>query len=256
VIVVPAREGGTLVQWSLGSQIRDAGEYGYSLQVGNAGVHDPDAWQTIQSGTDVCFFIDSERRSPGVQNFTHYRLKLQTKETIFYSRPFHTFGKLNYADWRLYGAILRAEGIRLARREGTNGILLKRKISGIKCTRCIDFGTGEVKDGNCKVCYGIGWAGGYYSAIPCFYVNTDPSGSTIKRDIKMQGPVAETQVVGRALASPLLTSGDLWVNAESSERFRIQQIIHLAEVKGVPAIYRIVMERLPFSDVAYSISLQ
>ena len=102
VIVVPARAGGTLIQWSLGSQIRDEGEYEYSLQAGYAGVHDPDAWQTIQTAKDVCFFIDHQRRSPGVQNFTHYRLKLQTEETIFYSRPLHTFGKLNYANWRLY----------------------------------------------------------------------------------------------------------------------------------------------------------
>jgi hypothetical protein len=256
ILVTPAREGGTRIQWSLGSQIRDEGFYQYSLQVGNAGVDDAKAWTTIATEIDACCLIDSNRRLPGVQSFTHYRLKLETAEGIYYSRPLHTFGKLNYADWRMYESIIRAEGIRLAGVDGTNGTLLKRKISGMKCKRCRDFGTGEVKDAMCKLCYGTGWIGGYYTPSPCFYININPSGSTITKDVNMQGPIAETQVTGRAIAVPILTSGDVWVSRESSERLLITQIKHLVEVKGIPTVYQLGMDRLPFSDVVYSFSLE
>jgi len=47
VVVIPAREGGTIVQWVLHPQVRDYGEYRYTLQVGNAGVDDPRAWKSI-----------------------------------------------------------------------------------------------------------------------------------------------------------------------------------------------------------------
>ena len=256
VIVTPARERGTRVQWSLGSQIRDEGSYEYSLQVGNAGVTDSCAWKTVATEIDTCCLIDPRRRLAGAQNFTHYRLKLETAEGIYYSRPLHTFGKLNYADWRLYESIIRAEGIQLASRDGTRGTLLKRKISGIKCKRCRDFGTGEVKDAMCKLCYGIGWLGGYYAPIHCFYININPSGSTIAKDVNTQGPVAETYVTGRGIAVPILTSGDVWVNRESSERFLITGLKHLVEVKGIPTVYQIGMDKIPFSDVVYSFSVE
>lgn len=256
ISVIPARAGGTLIQWVLGEMIRDEGEYEYSLQVSNAGTSDPHAWTTLQTALDTCYFLDPVRRLPGVQNFTHYRLKLQTSEGIYYSRPLHTFGSLNYVDRKIREAVIRAEGIQLSRRSGTLGTLLKRKISGRKCPRCLDFGTGEVKDGGCTVCYGTGWVGGYYAPIPCFFINLDPAGSTITHDVEVQGPRAETQVTGRTLAVPLLMSGDVWVNGESSERFRIMQIKHLAEVKGIPVVYQIGMERLPFSDAAYYVSIQ
>jgi hypothetical protein len=256
VIVTPARVGGTRVQWSLGSKIRDEEPYLYFLEVGNAGVADPHAWKTVATETDTCCLIDSKRRLAGAQSFTHYRLKLETAEGIYYSRPLHTFGKLNYADWRLYESIIRAEGIQLASRDGTRGTLLKRKISGIKCKRCRDFGTGEVKDAMCKLCYGTGWVGGYYTPIHCFFININPSGSTITKDVNTQGPVAETYVTGRAIAVPILTSGDVWVNGESSERFLITGLKHLVEVKGIPTVYQIGMDRLPFSDVVYSFSLE
>ena len=71
----------------------------YSLETGNAGVEDPDAWETIATEEDICFFVDHIRRLPGVYSFTHYRVKLQTGEGIYYSRPQHTFGRLSYADW-------------------------------------------------------------------------------------------------------------------------------------------------------------
>jgi hypothetical protein len=244
------------VQWSLGSQIRDEGPYEYSLQVGNAGISDPKAWKTIITETDACCLIDPKRRLPGAQSFTHYRLKLETAEGIYYSRPLHTFGKLNYADWRMYESIVRAEGIRLASVDGTKGTLLKRKISGIKCKRCRDFGTGEVKDAMCKICYGTGWIGGYYAPIPCFSINLNPSGSTITKDVQVQGPVAETFCTGRAIAGPILSTGDVWVNRESSERFVITGLKHRGEVKGIPTVYQLGMDRLPFSDVVYSFSLE
>ena len=95
--------------------------------------------------------------------------------------------------------------MQLSSKDGTTGFLLKRKISGEKCRRCIDFGTGESKDANCPVCYGMGWVGGYYKAIPCFYINVQPSGSTNKRDLEVQGLVADTQIAGRAIADPLLS---------------------------------------------------
>jgi hypothetical protein len=255
-IVLPAREGGTVVQWILNSAVRDEGDYVYTLQTGNAGVDDPKAWEDVVTESNVCFLTDKEQRLRGAYSFTHYRLKLQTGERTYYSQPLHTMGYLNYADWRQYESILRAEQIMLSRRTGTEGILLKKKISGIPCKRCRDFNTGEVRDAGCKLCYGTGWLGGYYKPVPCFRLNLDPVGLTIQHDIDMQGTVIDTRVSARTVASPILVSGDVWVNNNNSERYKILQVQNIVEVKSVPVVYRLGLERLTFSDIAYAVPVK
>jgi hypothetical protein len=252
-VVIPARQGGTAVQWTLDPAVRDEGDYVYTLQTGNAGVTDDRAWQNVVTESNVCLLIDPVQRLVGGYSFTHYRLKLQTGERLYYSRPLHTMGNLCYADWREYQAVLRSEQVLLASRTGTEGFLLKRKISGRPCRRCRDFNTGEVRDAGCEVCYGVGWIGGYYAAVPCVRLNIDPSGATIKHDVETQGMVADSRFTARTVASPILICSDVWVSKNNSERYKITQLQHLVEIKGVPVVYQLAMERLPFSDVAYRV---
>jgi hypothetical protein len=253
-VVLPVREGGTMVQWELDSRVRDEGEYHFSLQTGNAGVDDPDAWETILTEKDVFYLVDPVRRLPGVFAFTHYRLRLQTDERTYHSRPLHTMGRLRYEDWRVYVAVLRAEQIQLARKTGIEGFLYKRKISGRPCSRCLDFNTGEVTDAGCQACFGTGWLGGYFRPVPCSCFDLQPNDTSIRHDIPLQGPVTNTRFEARAVASPLLASGDLWLNCQNSERYRIMQVRPIVEQKGVPIVYALGIERLPFSDIAYSLS--
>lgn len=252
-VVLPAREGGTIVQWELDNRVRDHGEYRYSLQTGHAGVDDPGAWRTITTETDVCHLIDPVRRLPGVYAFTHYRLRLQTGERIYHSRPLPTTGRLRYEDWRVYVSVMRAEHVQLARKSGTEGLLFKRKIAGRPCPRCRDFNTDEVKDAGCECCFGTGWTGGYYKPIPCSWFNVHLADASIRLDLELQGPITNTRFEARAVASPLLISGDLWLNRQNSDRFRVMQVQPIVEQKSVPVVYALAMERLPFSDIAYSL---
>lgn len=255
-MVLPVREGGTLVQWELDPRVRDEGEYRYTLQTGNAGVDDPNAWTDIACDTDVFFFRDPVRRLPGAYAFTHYRVRLDTAERIYHSRPLPTTGKLKYEDWRVCVAVMRAEHVQLARKTGTEGVLLKRKISGRPCRRCRDFNTGEVKDSGCPVCFGTGWTGGYYRPVPCSWFNVEPADASIKYDIQTQGPITNTQFQARSIASPLLISGDVWLNKHNSERYRIMHVQPIVEQKSVPIVYALAFERLAFSDIAYSFPVE
>ena len=48
---------------------------------------------------------------------------------------------------------------------GTQIAILQRKLTGPKCTRCIDSVTGESGDPRCPLCYGTGYLGGFYTPI-------------------------------------------------------------------------------------------
>lgn len=242
-----------MVQWSLAPEVRDEGEYVYTLQTGNAGVEDDDAWQEVATEPDVCFLVDPKRRLPGAYALTHYRIRLTTGERSYFSPPLPTTGRLGYEDWRTYVAVLRAEYVRLSRKSGIRGLLHKRRISGVPCPRCRDFNTDEVRDAGCPLCLGTGWTGGYYRPVPCSWFNVSPADASIRYDLAMQGPVTNTRFEARAVASPLLISGDLWTNERNSERYRIMLVQPIVETKGVPVVYQLAIERLPFSDITYTL---
>ena len=251
--VLPVREGGTMVQWTLHPQVRDLGEYRYTLQVGNAGVHDPRAWRNVVSEPDTWFLIDPVQRLRGNYSYTHYRIRLDTGERSYHSVPLHTMGRLQYEDWRVYVSVMRTEHVQLSRKTGIQGLLFKRRISGIPCKKCRDFNTNEVRDSHCPVCFGTGWSGGYYRPMPCAWFNVDPADASIRYDVNTQGPVTNTQYEARTIASPLLITGDVWLNQQSNERFRIMQVVPIVEQKGIPVVYKLAIERLPFSDVVYKL---
>jgi hypothetical protein len=254
--VLPFPRGGTVVQWELNAAVRDLGVYTYTLQTGNAEVTDADAWEDVITDADAFYLVDPHRWDSGVYRFKYYRIKLTTGERTYYSRPLHTQGKLTYADWRLYLSVLRAEEVQLRGRSGIDGIIFKRKVSGTPCTRCRDYNTGEVTDGGCKVCYGNGWVGGYYAAVHCCWFQVDPANRTITHDVETQGAImADTSVAARAVAVPMLATGDIWVNKQSGERYKIIQLQDIVEVKGVPVVYRVAMDRLPVSDVVYRLPI-
>jgi hypothetical protein len=253
ITVLPVREGGTMVQWTLHPQVRDRGEYRYTLQVGSAGVTDKHAWKDVVSEPDVWCLIDPVQRLRGNFSFTHYRIRLNTGERSYHSVPLHTMGRLKYEDWRVYVSVMRAEHVQLSGKTGIPGLLYKRRISGIPCQRCRDFNTGEVRDSHCPDCFGTGWFGGYYKPMPCAWFNVDPADASIQYDVNTQGPVTNTRYEARAIASPLLITGDVWLNRQSSERFRIMQVMPIVEQKGIPVVYKLAMERLPFSDITYKL---
>ena len=253
VAVLPAREGGSIIQWTLDPRVRDEGEYRYTLQTENAGVGDLHAWSNVVTQSDTFLLTDLRRRLPGVYCFTHYRVKLETGERVYFSRAIPAMGKLGYEDYRVYVSVLRAEEVQLSRKTGIPGLIYKRKISGRPCPRCRDFNTEETRDSGCRFCFGTGWLGGYYRPVPCRWFDVLPGDTSIRYETTAQGPITNTRFEARTTAVPLLISGDLWLNQLNSERFRIMQIEPIVEQKGVPVVYKLAMERLPFSDIVYTL---
>jgi len=253
VLIIPAREGGTTVQWSLNGQIRDNGEYRYILQFSNAGTDDPQAWKKVAEGIETWTLTDPVQRLPGVFCFTHYRLVLRTDERTYFSKPYSALTRLTYKDWQTYKSVLRAEYVQMQAESGTKGFLFKRRISGRPCKHCRDHNLDISKDSQCPVCYGTKYVNGYYRPIPCFWMNVSPGDATVQYDQNISGPTINDKFTARALASPILTTGDIWLDQQSSERFRIVEVTPIVEQKGLPVVYQLGIQRLPFSDIVYQV---
>jgi hypothetical protein len=248
--------GGTRVMWDLVDDFHDPLPHSFTLQVGSSGNPQADDWQDVGLPVEDSFYaIDGEQRVWGKSRLTHYRIRLATSKGTYYSEPTSGMGVLSRRDWRLAKEILRKERLRM-RLACADGYLLKRRWYGPKCTRCIEWQTGEVKDPECPQCYGTGFQCGYFYPMGCVWADLSPQTRRIHQDDQgMRGTTADIVVTGRMLMLPLIQEYDVWVNAKTDDRYYLHSIQHVAEMRGVPLIANIEARPAPFSDIAYDIPI-
>lgn len=82
-------------------------------------------------------------------------------------------------------AVIRRAAIALRYFNGIEVAIFKRRHFGTRCS-CVDLKTKEILVSNCERCYGTGWEGGFYPAIPTLgrlmdaepAINTETEGRT------------------------------------------------------------------------------
>jgi len=249
--------GGTRVMWDLVPEFVDPLPYTFQLQVGRTGVDVGGEWENVGlSLENGCMAVDGEQRPYGAMQWTHYRVQLTTPNGIYYSEPTGLEGILARKDWRLARNIIRNERLRhkLATSEG---YLLKRRFSGVRCSACSDVQTDECRNPDCEMCYGTGFQCGYYYPVSCVYADLNPSATRKQIDPQsMRGTVSGGAAApARMLQVPLLEELDVWVNKKTDDRFFIHSIQNLAEWRSVPLIARVELRLAPYTDIIYDVPI-
>ena len=204
--------------------------------------------------TNTCVFVDPDPRRCGYANNEFYRVVMVVAGTSYHSTPEPTLGVWNTHDWLIARDVVRKEYLRLKRYAGVLGHLLKRREHGPKCTACLDWDTEDVVNTDCAFCYGTGYIGGYYDAIP-YYM--DLSGSATNRDVRQPfGESDNRKHTGRSVAYPMLNSYDLWVDGDKNKRYIVRQVEDTVEIKGRPLVYTSELRELPASSTEYSVPLE
>jgi len=137
---------------------------------------------------------------------------------------------------------------------GTKGYLLKRRWWGPRCRECTDFNTGQVVSSECDACYGTGIEGGYYDPIE-FWTRQNTNSRKMEMQVS-QGHVDVEVQHSRFIAYPFLTGGDVWVNADSDQRYVLGEGLPIqlaAQIRNKPLIQIADMGLVSGSDIIYSI---
>jgi hypothetical protein len=249
--------GGTRVMWTLREKFNDPQPWMFQLQAGRTANQDADDWTNVGLPmTNSCYMIDPEKRnySKGGQD-AHYRIKLVTPVATYYSEPTAKAGILNLRDWRLAHEIIRKERLRF-RYATQDGYLLKRRITGNNCPRCLDLQTMEVKDPYCPQCWGTGKECGYYYPIGCVWADLSPLTRRRQLDNEgMRGTVRDIVITGRMLMLPLIEEKDVWISRKTDDRYYIESIQDVAEIRGVPLVANVELRPAPYTDVIYNIAI-
>lgn len=249
--------GGSRITWELEPSFRETGTYSYTLQVGRSGNPNADDWTDVGLPVnDAAYLVDDQQRLYGINNWTHYRIKLVTGEGTHYSKPQPALGDLSRKDWLLAREIIRSHRLDLRAGAGTPGYLLKRRTSGDPCS-CLDYQLGIPRNAQCPDCYGTGFIGGYQPVIGCSWaeLSNDYVQTEAKNDIGTIGIGSTVIRAKRMLYEPQMFEYDVWVNKTSDERYVILRISSIADVRGVTVLASVDMELIEYTHPIYSLEI-
>lgn len=248
--------GTTRIWWQLESAFNDVGPYSFQLQVGRTGLKDAADWENVGDPVVNGYMAaDPVWRESGYDNTLHYRVVLKTPTTTYVSQAASCFGQLNTRDLVLAQEIVRKERVRNTL-VSAPGYLLKRMRYGKACTRCLDPLTKEITDNDCPECSGSGFAVGWHPplAMQCW----DLSPQTIEEDVdnNVKGNTRNNPyVTARVIGFPAVNKWDVWVNANSDERWAVESIKIVAAIRNIPLVYELKLGLLPFSNSVYAVEV-
>lgn len=248
--------GGTRVMWDLVPEFTDPQPHVFQLQAGRVGLVEGGEWEDIGLPMENSFYaIDGSQHVYGMTQWTHYRVALTTPRGVYYSEPTNLLGVLDRRDWRIAREIVRKERLR-HRLVAQDGYLLKRRFSGLKCPTCLDLQTDVPRNPDCPVCFGTGYQCGYYYPLGCVWADLSPQ--SVHKEIDTEGSrgvIADIIVSARMLAVPLLEEYDVWVSADTDDRYYVHRIQNLAEIRGVPLILSAELRLAAYTDVIYDVQI-
>jgi hypothetical protein len=240
-----------LVSWALAPSFTQPGPYQFLLQRGHASTDDQ--WVDISTTTDQPWLYDHHPIFGQFEHSTFYRVVLTDGNGVKYtSQPVSMDMSWSHYDWRLMREIIRKETLVQRKRGGTKGFLLKRRAWGDPCPDCVDPNTGEIKDAHCLVCFGTGIVGGYYPADE-YWVIQNPT-QRLKKIMGDEGLRTVVMETVRGLAWPAPEGDDIWVQAATNKRFRIDgDVVVQARHRGVDVVLNLHLEQLPLSSIVYEV---
>lgn len=206
-------------------------------------------WEEVAGPiTDDCTYLDPVRWNWNKDMNTFYRIRYDKGAGDWvYSTPVRAIGNWTREDYALAKEIGRKEVLSY-QRLGLPGVLMKRKEWGAVCS-CCDYETDEPENSQCPDCFGTGIVGGYYAPITCM---VNPVQRQHQMDRTDQALRDDTKRQVRCVAFPtLIKENDLWYDSHNGTRWVIRNVKNAMELKGVPVIYEMTMNRIPMTDVIY-----
>lgn len=254
-------QGVTRISWELYRHFLDPGPHSFQLQFGETGNPEADDWEDVGGPfEDVSVLQDETRRTYGGKLFMpHYRVLLDTPQGSYASRPVNVFGRLDFQNWLIAREIVRREELRHSKQVSPRGFLLKRKRRGeVPDPEDVSAATtywlgGDIINASNPDNLGTKFEGGYYLPVPFWVDFTVAQNNERVDDATTRGSTDDKFRMGRCLAFPYPARDDVWVSADSDERYYFQNTTHAASQRNVPIVLQCEMKIAPASDPIYSV---
>jgi hypothetical protein len=261
-ITIPTTTG-TLITWELKGTFLPKTPVSYYVDFGRPG---EDEWQVLNALPiiDQQLFVDctQHRWSHLIQHFYRIRAVVERADgsgcDTYKSTPQVASGDLGKKEWLVARKIICKELLLQDKRSGTPALLMSRKRRGLKCRVCASIDTGEIADPDCTQCWGTGIAGGYFPANDYIITLDGPWNRRFRRNETTGAGKNDGKVV-RQVRVPFTLypkTGDIIVRKDNDDRFVVQNVQVIAEIRGVPLIGVLELRLVVGTDLIYSIPVE
>jgi hypothetical protein len=207
------------VMWQLKSSVTD--RYGlFDVEISSG-----DAFTPIMERVDSCFTTIPQDKIP-LRNRERQKIRVRYKGQYgeYLSKPIPLAMVTDKKDRGYASEMYRRQYLTLKSYSGVQGQLLKKRDTGLPCSRCVDLVTGAPANYNCPECFGTGLTGGYYPGVWCYMeIRTAPNTTTVNTQaIGVITPGDAT--IALTVHEHWIEKDDIWVSGNTGVRYVIQEI--------------------------------
>lgn len=247
---------GNLVQWSL-SGATSSGRYTFSIY--RAGSTEG-PWTLLAAGVDGYCYVDRFDEN-GATDSGYRRPNQLALHRVFYYRVIaispegaqaQTVGSHDTELDRLMARQWRKEVYdleKMLRFNGRPAAVLKRRSWGLRCTKCTDPVLRDATRSTCKICYGTGFSGGFWTAVR----------TRVRRHSEQRtsedgaGPRSDGLAAQILMPhAPLVEKSDVLVFLDDNARFRVEGFARPL-VTRIPSRQVLVASEVESSHILYTI---
>ena len=168
------------------------------------------------------------------------------------SNPTQLAGSLSDRGFLIAKSMLRGMYQSLKKGGGIQGFLLKKKEVGEHCSLCTDNDLGNVVNQHCEECYGTGIIGGYHEGLEFWIL---PQTQNSAKKLTEVGILDNNSITAECAAYPWISTFDVWVEAQSNDRYVIEKIIGILEVERKPIVIRLSLSKITTTAVEQNIPI-
>jgi hypothetical protein len=115
----------------------------------------------------------------------------------------------------------------------------------------VDYVTGEVLDVMSTETNGTQFIGGYHAPVSWWL---ELQAGEVRKTSNTDTAMEDTTAVGATgLYYPIPRSADMWLDCTSGRRYWIDSVKIKSKIKHVPVVVDLVLDEIPFTDVAYKV---
>lgn len=248
--VSPNYVGGFLYSWDVAGDFDDPAPWTFCVQRGPS---EGGPWETVSPDlVNVIAWHDQGGKNLfGKSDTLYFRIVLRTDRGTYFSHPVKPYGDLPRREFLLAREIIRREALRARVLAGAECDVYIKSTFGPRCRFCIDPVTGDVRDSNCRKCFGTGRYPAYFGPHRMMFSFSPDLAH--KKDNSNDGTHETRTFEALAIGNPVLKKGDVIIDVARDKRYVIGVSSVVAEVRRVACLQKVGVDEAPLSDPVYRI---
>lgn len=248
--LTPSYAAGFTYAWELSDSCSDPAPWTFQVEQAAA----PDGpWDVISPVISGAYrWTESKPRRNNKNDILYFRVRLTTPKATYYSAVISPYGDLERREYLLVRDMMRRELLHARTLAGVQGQLWLVSTFGPKCPVCLDPITDQIRDTNCKSCFGTGRVPPYNGPYETWWTV-----SPVKRTTQMAEDGTGTREPKsfeiRMIGSPPAKKNDLVVDVRTDKRYYVDVVQVVAELQRIPVVQNLLVHEAPVSDPAYKI---